>query len=124
MHRPLFGPEILEGIRDTLQLDLDSLEKAEHHQRTQMVTAVQLHEAAEAISILLEDSPNSLPEWFLRFRELDALAENLLDIALTLSRDGKDGSRVEVLAWARAVRDAVQSHARDFETTLPWCARL
>ena len=124
MHRPLLGPEILEGIRDTLQLVLDSLEKTEHPQRTQMVTAVQLREAAEAMSAFLGDSPTSLPEWFLRFKELEAQAENLLDIARTLSSDGKDGPRVEVLAWAKAVRNSVQSHTRDFETTLPWCARL
>jgi cyclic beta-1,2-glucan synthetase len=124
MHRPLFGPEILEGIRDALQLVLDSVEKTEHPQRTQMVTAVQLREAAETISALLEDSPTSLPEWFHRFKELEAQAENLLDIARTLSSDGKDGSRVEVLAWSRAVRDTVQSYARDFDTILPWCAHL
>ena len=109
MHRPPFGPDILEGIRDALQLVLDSLEKAENPQRTQMVTAVQLREAAEAISDLLEDAPRSVPEWYLRFKELEAQAENLLDIAQTLSSEGKDGSRAEVLAWARAVRDSVQS---------------
>ena len=124
MHRPLFGPEILEGIRDALQLVLDSLEKAEYPQRSQIVTAVQVREAAEAMSSFLEDSPTSLPEWFLRFKELEAQAENLLDIARTLSSDGKDESRFEVLTWAKAVRHSVQSHARDFETTLPWCARL
>ncbi|MFB3075877.1 MAG: GH36-type glycosyl hydrolase domain-containing protein [Candidatus Methylomirabilales bacterium] len=31
---------------------------------------------------------------------------------------------MEILAWAKAVRDSVQSHVRDLETTLPWCARL
>ena len=119
MHRPPFGPEILEGVRDALQLVLDSVEKAEHPQRTQTVTAVQLREAAAAMSAVLEDPPTSLPEWVERLEELEAQAENLLDIARTLSSDIEDGTRSEVLAWAEAVRDSVQSHARDLETTLP-----
>ena len=122
MQRPPFGPEILEGVRDALQLVLDSVEKAEHPQRTQTVTAVQLREAAAAMSAALEDPPTSLPEWAERLEELEAQAENLLDIARTLSSDSEDGSRSEVLTWAGAVRDSVQSHARDLETTLPEAA--
>jgi len=119
MHRPPFGPEILEGVRDALQLVLDSVEKAEHTRRTEVVTVVQLREAAAAMSADLEDPPTSLPEWVERLVELEAQAENLLDIARTLSSDSEDAPRCEVLAWAGAVRDSVQSHARDLETTLP-----
>ncbi|MGB6363179.1 MAG: glucoamylase family protein, partial [Thermoanaerobaculia bacterium] len=120
--RPPFCPEILEGVRDALQLVLDSVKKSEHPQRTQMVTAVQLREAAAAMSAVLEDPPASLPEWVERLEELQAQAENLLDIARTLSNDGEDGSPAEVQTWARAVRDSVQSHARDLETILPGAA--
>ncbi len=119
MHRPPFGPEILEGVRDALQLVLDSVEKAKQPQRTQTVTAVQLREAAAAMSAVLEDPPTSLPDWVERFEDLETRAENLLDISRALSRDIQGGSRSEVLAWAGAVRDSVQSHARDLETTLP-----
>ncbi|UCC49977.1 MAG: phosphorylase, partial [Gemmatimonadota bacterium] len=124
MHRPLLRPEILDGIRDALALLLESLEKAEHPQRTQTVTAEQLIEAAESLSDLLEDPPTSLPGWVHRFEELEVQAENLLDIARTLASDVKDESQSEVLIWATAVRNAVQSHARDLGTTMPWCVRL
>ena len=119
MERPPFGPETLEGVRDALQLVLDSVEKAKHPQRTQTVTAVQLREAAAAMSAHLEDPPTSLPEWVERLEELEARAENLLDIARTLSSGTEGGSPSEVVAWASAVRDSVRSHARDLETTLP-----
>lgn len=123
MHRPLFGPEILGGIRDGVDLALNSLESIDHTQRGQTVTAVQLREAAEAMSASLEDPPSSLSERVRLFRRLEAGAENLLDIANTLSGDLEDGTRSEILIWAKAVRDSVRSHAGDLETMLPWYAR-
>ncbi|MDH3457925.1 MAG: glycosyl transferase, partial [Gemmatimonadota bacterium] len=119
IHCPPFGPEILEGVRDALRLALDSVEKAEHPHRMQMGTAVQLREAVAAMSAVLDDPPTCLPEWVERLEELEVQAENLLDIARTLSSDGEDGSGSEVLTWARAVRDSVRSHVRDLETTSP-----
>jgi cyclic beta-1,2-glucan synthetase len=124
MQRPLLRPEILEGIGDALALLLESVEKAEHPQRAQTVTAEQLIEAAESLSDLLENPPTSLPEWVHRFKELEVQAESLLDIASTLVSDVKDGSQSEVLTWATAVRNSVRSHARDLGTTMPWCIRL
>jgi cyclic beta-1,2-glucan synthetase len=124
MHRPLLGPAILDGIRDAVQLLIDSIPGAEHPQRTQTVTAEQLSEAAETLLALLADPPASLPGWVRRFEELESQAENVLDIARTLSSDVEDGSRSEVLTWATAARNAVQSHARDLRTTMPWCVRL
>ena len=116
MHRPLFGPEILEGMRDALQLLLESEEQAEHPRRTQTVTEAHLREAAEAMWAVLDDPPTSLPEWVHRLEELEVHAETLLDIARTLANDVEEESRSEVLAWARSVRDCVRSHARDVET--------
>jgi len=116
IHDPLFGPESLEGVRDALHLVLESAEQAEHPQRTQTVTAVQLCEAAEEMLAGLKDSPTVLAEWVQRLEELGAQAEQLLDIAHTLSRNVEDGSSSEVFVWARAVRDSVRSHARDIET--------
>ncbi|MGD8869306.1 MAG: protein ndvB, partial [Gemmatimonadales bacterium] len=84
MHRPLLRPAILDGIGDALALLLESLEKAEHPQRAQTVTAEQLIEAAESLSALLEDPPSSIPDWVSRFGKLEVQAENLLDIASTL----------------------------------------
>ncbi|MEK7837832.1 MAG: hypothetical protein AAB328_07595, partial [candidate division NC10 bacterium] len=116
MHRPLFGPEISEGILDALQLLLGSVAKAGHPWRAQMATAAQLREAIEAMSAGLQDAPTSLPEWVGRFRELKTRAESLMDLARKLATEVEDGPRSEILAWAEAVRDSVRSHARDLET--------
>ncbi|MDH3497172.1 MAG: hypothetical protein OER21_10435 [Gemmatimonadota bacterium] len=45
---------------------------------------------------------------------METRAENLLDIVRTLAAAGHE-SGPEILAWATAVRDTVQSHARDLE---------
>jgi cyclic beta-1,2-glucan synthetase len=118
IHRPVFGPGVLEGVRDALHLLLESAEQAEHPQRTQTVTAVQLREAAEGMLAVLEDPPTALPEWIQRLEELGVEAEQLLDIACTLSDNVDDGPTSELLVWARAVRDSIRSHARDIETAL------
>jgi cyclic beta-1,2-glucan synthetase len=116
LRRPLFGAETLAGIRDAVQLLLDSVEQAEPPRRTQTVTAEQLCETAQAMEAALDDPPTSLPEWARRLGELETQAETLLDIARTLSSDVEDGLPSEVLAWAERVRDCVVSHAHDLET--------
>ena len=50
---------------------------------------------------------------------MEALAENLLDVARTLSKSTEGEGATEVLAWAEAVRASVQSHIRDLETSSP-----
>jgi len=115
IHRPLFGPEILEGIRDALQLLLDSVAKAGRPRRAQMAAEARLRETVEAMSALLEVPPTSLPEWVRRFKELETGADTLVDIARKLATDVEDGARSEILAWASAVRDSVRTHARDLE---------
>jgi len=115
-HRPRFGPEVLEGARDALQLVLDSVKKAEG---TEAVTTKQLREAAAAMSAVLDDPPTTLPDWAERLEKLETRASQLLDIAGTLSSEIEDDSRSEILVWARAVRNSVRSHARDLETTSP-----
>jgi cyclic beta-1,2-glucan synthetase len=118
VHRPAFGPQVLEGVRDALDLVLDSAEQAEHPQRTQTVTAEQLREAAQGMVAALEDPPTAVSEWAQRLEELGAQAEQLLDIARTLSSNIDDGSTSEVFVWATAVRDSIWSHARDIKTAV------
>ncbi len=118
MHRPPFGPWVLEGVTDALDLLLESAERAERPQRTQTVTEVQLSDAAEGMLALLEDPPTDVSEWAQRLEKLGAQAEQLLDIARTLSSRGEDEPTSEVRVWARAVRDSIRSHVRDIETAL------
>jgi cyclic beta-1,2-glucan synthetase len=120
LDRPLLEQEQTEGIRDAVLILLEAVERADHPQRTQTVTAEQLRDAAEAMLRLLDDPPLPLPDWLGRLTELVAQAEVLLDIARTLSSDVEDGGEPEILVWATAVWRSVRSHARDLDTTMPW----
>ena len=112
--QPPLGPQVLDGIRDALEPVRDSVERSPFGARTEMVTALQVQEALDSMSAVLDDPPSSMPEWAARFGQLEAGAENLLDIVRTLAAAGHE-SGSEVLAWANAVRDTVWSHARDLE---------
>ncbi len=124
MHRPLADRELLEGVRDALELLLGALDEVELPERTQTVTVEQVRVAAEQMLSELADVPSSLPAWSRRLAELDARAETLLDMATTLASDAAEGSEADVPVWARAVLDCVRSHAHDLATLVPWCARL
>jgi cyclic beta-1,2-glucan synthetase len=115
MQRPLFGAQILEGIRDALELLRESAEQAERPRRAQTVSEAHLREAAEAMEAALESLPASLPGWVHRLAELAGKAETLLDVARTLANDAEPEARSEVVAWAKSVRDCVASHARDLD---------
>jgi cyclic beta-1,2-glucan synthetase len=119
IRQPRLGPEVLDGIRDALQPVLDEVEKTTFHPRSETVTAFELQEALHVMSAALDDPPTSAPEWGRRFEELEARAENLLDIVSTLSTAPENGEASDILVWATAVRDTVQSHARDLELIQP-----
>ncbi len=111
--RPLLRAEILDGIRDAVDLLLESLEHADHPQRTQIVTADQLGEAANAVVNLLENPPTSPEGWRDRLRQLETGTDNLLDMARALTADDPDDFESEILVWAKAARNSVRSHSRD-----------
>jgi cyclic beta-1,2-glucan synthetase len=115
--RPRFGPRLLEGIRDALDLLIDAERRTGHSERAQTVTAAHLQGAIAAVLDLLADPPDSDPEWVRRLEALEAQADSLLDIARTLATDVKAGPAAEMLVWAQCLKDCVLSHARDVEAT-------
>jgi len=109
------GPQILDGIRDAFEPVLDSVKRSPFGARTEMVTELEVREALEAMSALLDDPPSSVSDWGPRLERLEARADNVLDIVRTLAASAGRESGPEVIAWATAVRDTVRSHARDLE---------
>ena len=59
----------------------------------------------------------------MRLTELEARAHTMADIARTLTAERGDSAEGELVAWAEAVRAAIESHARDLDAAIPW-ARL
>jgi cyclic beta-1,2-glucan synthetase len=115
VYRPVFRPEILEGIRDSLDLLVGVEKKVNHPGRAQTVTVGNLHEATEAMRDLLDVIPASDPEWVPRLEALEAQADNIHDIARTLASAVQENSPSEVLTWATNLRECVRSHVRDVE---------
>ncbi len=112
--RPPLSSRVLDGIRDTLEPVRESIEGSPLGARTEVVTELQVREALDAMTAGLDDPPSSIEGWAARLEQLEARAENLLDIVRTLAAAGH-ASGPEVEAWATAVRDTVRSHARDLE---------
>ncbi len=117
------NPARLAGIGDTLELTRACLHTLADDRRTQLVSRAGLTaalEAFEAVRVLTPTSPHGAAA---QLADLAAHAETVVDIAATLADERGDRGSADVLAWASALRAAVQSHARDFDELLPW-ARL
>ena len=114
-----FRPETLEGVRDALELVRESLEKAKYPKPPRKVNAARLRETLAAMSAALDDPPALIPDPAERLQDLETRAAELLGAAREYATDVEGGSQSEVLFWAGAVRDSVQSHLRDLTTTPP-----
>jgi cyclic beta-1,2-glucan synthetase len=123
INRPLLGPHVLSGIADTVLLLRSSARAIADDRRTQTVTRKHLDEALDALTTALSPVPKTPSEWVVCLAELEERANTMADIARTLTAERGDRMDGEVLAWAEAVRAAIESYARDLDTALPW-ARL
>jgi cyclic beta-1,2-glucan synthetase len=121
--RPLLGPHVLSGIADAILLLRQSASAIADDRRTQTVTRKHLDEALDALTMALSPAPVTPGDWVLRLTELEARANTMADIALTLTAERGDSADAEILAWAEAVRIGIKSHVRDLDAAVPW-ARL
>ena len=121
--RPLLGPRVLSGIADAILLLRQSARAIVDGRRTQTVTRKHLDEALDALTAALSPDPSTPGDWVVRLTELGARARTMVDIARTLTAERGDSGEGELLAWAEAVRAAIESHARDLDAAMPW-ARL
>jgi cyclic beta-1,2-glucan synthetase len=120
INRALLGPDALSGIADTILLLRQSALAIVDDRRTQTVTRKHLDEALDALTAALSPVPVSVGDWVLRLTELGARADTMTDIARTLTAERGDSTGGELVAWAEAVRTAIESHARDFDAVIPW----
>ncbi len=119
VRRPLLGPHVLDGIRDALQPVLDAAQQTTFRPQSESVTARQVREAMQGLADALGAPPTSTREWRVRLDDLAARADNLVDIVSTLSTSRENGNAPEIVVWATAVRDTVESHRRDLELSQP-----
>ena len=118
--RPLLGPHALSGIADAILLLRQSARATVDDRRTQTVTRKHLDEALDALTTALSPVPVTPGDWVVRLTELEARAHTMADIARTLTAERGDSAEGELVAWAEAVRAAIESHARDLDAAIPW----
>ena len=121
--RPLLGSHALSGIADAILLLRQSARATTADRRSQTVTRKHLDEALDALTRALNPVPMTPGDWLMRLTELGARAQTMADIARTLTAERGDSTEGELVAWAEAVRAAIESHARDLDAAIPW-ARL
>jgi cyclic beta-1,2-glucan synthetase len=119
--RPLFGPEIVDGLRDAagiLLAEIDRVAAVRHWSGD--ATLRRLRTEVEALAAMLAPPPGSLGVWLGRLDLLGRQAHTITETVNELDVERAGQGVEELRYWAGAVVAQVQSHARDFETLAPW----
>jgi cyclic beta-1,2-glucan synthetase len=112
---PLTEERRLAGIADALALMRDEAGRLREGRRTQTVTWRQLDEALAVLATNLRRPLVDGEGIAKRLSTLAVDAETLADIALALATERSDDSGADMLFWAAATRNAIESHRRDIE---------
>lgn len=119
MEKPAFEPGVLAGMRDTSQLLRDALAGIPNTPRTHVVTRKQLSNAVDAMATSLEQQPSGALDWADRFVEWKTLAQNVADIAQTLTQEREEAADSDLPIWANALKACIESHAHDARILIP-----
>jgi cyclic beta-1,2-glucan synthetase len=124
INRPLLGPWVFSGITDAILLVRASSRAISDDRRTQTVTRKHLDEALDALVLALDPVPLTTQDWVARIAEIESRARTMADIARTLTAERGDKADAEVLVWAEAVLENIESHQRDIDMMLRWAGRI
>jgi cyclic beta-1,2-glucan glucanotransferase len=113
--RPLLDARVQEGILDAVLLAQASVQALGDQRRSELVSRKHVGDALAAFIAGLESTPSTPAQWSARLVELQASADNVVDVARALLGDAADTADRELLTWAEAARACVASHARDLE---------
>jgi cyclic beta-1,2-glucan synthetase len=120
--RPISEPAGLAGIEDSALL-LRQAAGAPDDRDAGADGRRRLDEALEIVRTLVARGCGTPAEWAARLAELESAGRTAADCALDFGEGLPAGARSGVLVWAAALREAVETHARDLDTLIPW-ARL
>jgi cyclic beta-1,2-glucan synthetase len=121
--RPLFGPAVLAGTEDTLDLVRELAHQLPAEVRTQIVKPAHLEEEIEALSNELKLVPATLADWPRRLEALRLRSDTLVDLARAFAQEHARGDQNELVSWSERVRAALRGHLRDAALMTPWVAR-
>jgi cyclic beta-1,2-glucan synthetase len=111
---------ILEGVEDSIRLLLESFAKITDTARTHIVTRKQLSSAIDALLRLTSQEPTDVADWAVRFVALKEQSRTVTDIAQTLAQELGEADNSDVLTWARATQESIESHYQDAMILIPW----
>ena len=112
---PLTDERRLAGVADAFELMREEAGGLREGRRTQKVAWRQLD---EALAVLAANLRRALVDGEAIAKRLSTLAvdaETLADIALALATSRSDDTGADMLFWAEAIRNAIESHRRDID---------
>ncbi len=117
--RPLIGPQVLDGLADTVRTALeDLLGQRDHVGPGTVVTELRTSLEELLRRIRLDQPPSDLGEWRVLLTSLAAVTDTLPARLATLR--GEAGSVEVVCSAVDAVRSDLHEHLGDLETYAPW----
>ncbi len=118
----------LAGIADAIDLTRAEAARLQDGRRTQTVTPRQLDDALAALLIDVKLPAAQDEDLRRRLATLAAQSDTMIDIARTLATERGDEAGADMLFWAKASLDAIDSHRRDLtlgtDTQAALAARL
>ena len=119
LDQPVIGPAALTGIEDTALLLREAAYEASTGQDS-FAARRRLDAALDVVLTLVAQRPDTPAEWAARLSELESAARTAANCARDVAPAVASDPMSPVLAWAEALRAAVETHARDLDALLPW----
>jgi cyclic beta-1,2-glucan synthetase len=110
---PLADQRRLAGIEDALALAHQEAGQLRDGKRTQTVTWDQLDDALSVLKGGLNRRSSDNESTKRLLADVSIQAETMVDIASTLALERGDDTGADMLFWAKATRDGIESHRRD-----------
>lgn len=118
--RPIFSPDVLEGLEDTLKLVEEAAVALGGERPIGVVTPAHWEESISLLRESLRTVPQSMAEWGSLLSSLRGTSATLLDIARTLAANTAGAPRPEFLHWADALFGQIDQYWNDFDLFFGW----
>ena len=113
----------LTGIEDTVLLLREAAHAADLRRSAGVTKRRRLEDALDVVMTLVAQQPTTPTEWAERMAELESAVRAAADCARDVGDDATETARPAVHEGVEALRAAMETHARDLDTLMPW-ARL
>src|SRR6185295_17937846 len=110
--RAIVGPEVLQGIGDTLRLAREAAERLPQYRGLDSSARRDLLPALAAIDSLRAPIPSTLRDWLVKLRQVRAHTASLRDRVRTMAETEGGVAAGELVAWVEASNRAASEWTR------------